>query len=400
MKILLVCYEYPPVGGGGGVGASQYAEAWAAQGHDVTVLTSRTSSLPSRGVIGGVEVVRVPTVGKPDRVTSTIVSMASYLVSGFFYVLRHRPSLDGVQVVNTHFSLPTGPLGLFVGRLLGVPQVLTIIGGDIYDPAKRSSPHRSRLLRVLNRYIIRSAHRVIAISSDTEQRARRHYGIRRPVRVINYGFKPLPEPDEPPALPTLPDPGSGARPYRLISVGRLVERKGFKYLIRALAFLPARVQLLLVGDGPLEQELRRMARECGVQDRVAWLGYQPRDRIYGYLKQSDCYVLSSLHEGLGIVVQEAMFAGLPVVATNNGGQVDLIRERRNGLLVEPEDPEALAGAIEEIRNDRALAESMRRNNLTDIETYDVAQKGGEYLTVFEEATRGTGDGTGTERAAL
>lgn len=74
-------------------------------------------------------------------------------------------------------------------------------------------------------------------------------------------------------------------------------------------------------------------------------------------------MLSSRHEGLGIVVQEAMDAGLPIVATNEGGQVDLIQEGRNGILVKPEEPRALADAVCQMRDNPALADSMSRNNL-------------------------------------
>lgn len=389
MRILLVCYEYPPIGGGGGVGAKQYAKAWASNGHEVTVLTSGTSRVSRVCDESGVRVVRVATVGKPDRATSSMLSMVSYLVVGAFHLFVNQRTLTDLDIVNTHFSLPTGPLGLLAARILGVPQVLTIIGGDIYDPARKNSPHRSGVLRMVNRYLIAAADRVIAISSDTEKRARQHYGVERPIRVINYGFEPLKKPEEAPRVSDMVGRDLSeeelGKLFHLISVGRLVARKGFAYLIRALAQLPKEVRLLLVGDGPLEEELRHVAIEAGVEDRIRWLGYQPREMVYGYLKLADCFVLASLHEGLGIVVQEAMYAGLPIVATNNGGQVDLVEAPRNGLLVEPERPGALAVAIESIRTDPALAKAMGRNNREDILEYDVVNKSEEYLQVFRDA---------------
>jgi len=377
----MLCYEYPPLGGGGGIGVRQYAEAWAAKGHRVAVLTGGAEGLPARETREGVEIVRVTTLGRKDRATATNLAMLTYNLSGLLHVLAHRRRLREFDVLNTHFSIPTGPLGWAAARLLGRPQVLTIIGGDIYDPTKRSSPHRSRVLRRVNAWIIDAADRVVAISSDTRARAERHYRIRSPIQVIIYGFTPAVGPREGRGPVDLP---SAEGRFRLISVGRLVERKGFDHLIRALARLPDEVELLLVGDGPLEAELKTLSRAEGVEERVRFLGFQTREAIHALLRRADCYVLSSLHEGLGIVVQEAMDAGLPVVATDNGGQVDLIRSPRNGLLVPPGDPVALAEAIRAVRDDPALADSMRRNNLADIRELNMESNSERYLDLFRE----------------
>jgi glycosyltransferase involved in cell wall biosynthesis len=376
LAILLLCYEYPPIGGGGGVGARQYAEAWAAHGHRVTVLTSHAPGLARREVVNGVEVVRVATWGKKDRATSTVLSMAAYVATGAVHLLRHRAAFRHIDVLNTHFAVPTGPLGWFAGRLLGRPNVLTIIGGDIFDPTKKSSPHRHLPLRLLNSFLMSRAGRVVAISSDTRARAEQYYRVRRPIQVVNYAFQP------PAGTVTAPPLPAGR--YHLISVGRLVGRKGFSFLIRALPLLPPDVHLLLVGDGPLEGELRTLVAEIGVADRVTFLGYRSTEEVHGWLRRADCYVLSSLHEGLGIVVQEAMYAGLPIVATDEGGQVDLIRPERNGLLVKPGSAEQLAAAVERLYRDRELGRTMGRHNREDIEECFTGPNSERYVRMFRE----------------
>lgn len=379
LRILVLCYEYPPIGGGGGVGAQQYAEAWAQAGHQVTVLTSRDKGLPRRENVRGVDVIRVAAVGKKNRATATNLSMLCYLVSGTAYLLSHIRELRKTEVINTHFSIPTGPLGMAAKTLLSAPNVLTIIGGDIYDPTKRGSPHRSAILRFCNSAIINSASSVVAISSDTKRRAEEHYKVRKEIEVINYGFNP---PER--TVPDRSSLGLSNGTYYLIAVGRLVKRKGFDYLIAAMKDLPDDIHLLLIGDGPLEPELRDAATKAGGGGRVSFLGYQARERIWEYLQAADCFVLSSHHEGLGIVVQEAMCAGLPVVATNNGGQVDLIRDGRNGILVDPMDSRALAAAILTLYSDRDLAAEMGRNNEEDIKRCFMAANREEYIRIFRE----------------
>jgi glycosyltransferase involved in cell wall biosynthesis len=382
MKILLICYEYPPIGGGGGVGAQQYAEAWVESGHQVTVLTSQASGLARQETVAGVTIIRVLTIGRTNRYTSSLLSMFCYNITALLYVVLHRRELRAFHVMNTHFSIPTGPMACAAARILGLPNVLTVIGGDIYDPCKKLSPHRHAIFRLLNRWIINSADHVIAISSDTKRRVEQYYCVRRPMRVVNYGFKPL-------ASAIKPNGNSLAthNKFFLIAIGRLVRRKAFDTLISAMKHLPVDVELLLVGDGPLKESLRKLAAQSGVSDRVHMLGYQPRTEIHRLLRNSHCFVLSSIHEGLGIVVQEAMDAGLPVVATNNGGQVDLIKEGRNGLLVEPNDEQALAKAIRMIYSDRSLAETMARNNLADIRSLYMDTNSQVYVEAFQDVLR-------------
>lgn len=377
LTILVLCYEYPPIGGGGGVGAQQYAEAWAAAGHRVTVLTSWDKGLRRCERARGVDVVRVLAFGKKSRATASNLSMLCYLVFGFLHILLRLGRFRRFDVINTHFAIPTGPLGVVARRLLAAPNLLTIIGGDIYDPTKASSPHRSAVLRRVNSFVINDAECVVAISSDTKRRAEQYYEIRQPIQVINYGFLPM---EISPV--TRAEVGLQEDLYYLVSVGRLVERKGFDHLLHAMADLPEEFHLLIIGDGPLEESLRQTAARIGVADRVRLLGYLPRERIWAHLRVADCYVLSSIHEGLGIVVQEAMYAGLPIVSTDDGGQVDLIKEGRNGLLVKPADVAGLVQAIQRLNAEPELARAMGANNREDLKRLYMSVNAEEYMELF------------------
>jgi len=382
MNILMFCYEYPPIGGGGGVGAQQYAQAFVRKGHRVTMITSRAKGLPAREDVRGVEVIRVMAPGRKDRATATFVSMLAYNVFGLIYLIARLRTLKKYNVINTHFSIPTGPLSHFASWLLGIPNVLTIIGGDIYDPSKRFSPHRWRLFRMINRKLINEADRVVAISTDTKKRAEEYYQIERPIQVIIHGFSP--QLIEEVAAPPM---SLASGHFHLVALGRLVPRKGFEYLLRAMAQLPEDVEVWIIGDGPLYGPLTQLAKELGVAARAHILGYQSRANIDYYLKHSNVFVLSSLHEGLGIVVQEAMYAGLPVVATDHGGQVDLIYPRRNGLLVPIENSLALAKAIRQLRHQPELAGAMAEHNREDIAKLYIDVNCRQYLELFDELTR-------------
>jgi glycosyltransferase involved in cell wall biosynthesis len=140
------------------------------------------------------------------------------------------------------------------------------------------------------------------------------------------------------------------------AVGRLVERKGFKYLIDAMPLLLRKrpnLTLAIVGEGPLKESLQRQAASLGLADKVRFLGFR-RDLRY-VLQAIDVFALPSLKEGLPITLLIVMAEGRPVVASAVDGVPTFVHHDRTGLLVPPKDPEKLAEAIARLLDDRSLA---------------------------------------------
>jgi glycosyltransferase involved in cell wall biosynthesis len=146
-------------------------------------------------------------------------------------------------------------------------------------------------------------------------------------------------------------------PSRMVLIGtvaRLVERKGIDVLLRALARVRHghRVHLLVVGDGPLGEELHALAHELGVESLVSWLSFQP-DPIK-CLRAMDVFALPSRLEGSPNAILEAMAMGLPIVSTMIGGVIDLLEEGKTGFLIPPDDPDALAVALDRLLGNESL----------------------------------------------
>jgi len=141
-------------------------------------------------------------------------------------------------------------------------------------------------------------------------------------------------------------------PPRLLAMGRLHRNKGFDVAIRALALLPG-AHLAIAGEGPERAALAALAREAGVAERVAFLGW--RSDVGALLAAADVFVCSSRHEPLGNIVLEAWSAARPVVAAAAEGPRELIADGETGLLVPPDAPEALAAAIGALLADPARA---------------------------------------------
>ncbi|HSR43151.1 MAG TPA: glycosyltransferase family 4 protein, partial [Longimicrobiales bacterium] len=169
MRILMYDYEYPPVGGGGGVSHHVLAAELALR-HQVVVVTSAFRDLPRREVVEGVEVHRVPVLGRTDRTVASLPSLLTFPAAAWAHAVR---ALRGrrFDVVNSHFAVPTGPASLPVARRMGIPHVQTIHGGDVFDPSKRLSPHRLPLVRGTVARVLRSSAAVVAQSTDTRDKA-------------------------------------------------------------------------------------------------------------------------------------------------------------------------------------------------------------------------------------
>jgi glycosyltransferase involved in cell wall biosynthesis len=259
-----------------------------------------------------------------------------------------------------------------------IPVTTSVYGGDVYDPSKNTSPHRFFFTRKLISWLLNSSDAIIAESGNIKELTEKYYQPKAKVEVIPVGFMV-------PAFAPVSREELGLRPddFLIISIGRLVKRKGFDVAIQALAALPdQKMKYLIIGDGPEEQVLKALAKDLGVQDRVLFLGFQPEDKKYQYLAVADIYLLSSLHEGFGICLMEAMYSGLPIVSTDNGGQTDLLDDGRNALLAPAGDPGALAAKIKALVADYDARLRMRADNKKDIDKYSIKNVAGEYLSVL------------------
>jgi colanic acid/amylovoran biosynthesis glycosyltransferase len=156
-------------------------------------------------------------------------------------------------------------------------------------------------------------------------------------------------------------------PPLIVAVGRLIAKKGFADLIRASGLLVERgrlVQCEIIGEGPLEDELRAQIDQLNLQDRVALSGAKPQREVRQRLAAASVFVLPSVVDAEGgmdnlpTVIMEAMATGLPVISTGIGGIPEMVVQNETGFLVRPGDAGALAGAIEKVIDDRLLAQRL------------------------------------------
>ncbi len=380
MRLLLLCHEYPPAGGGAGWAAHQIARHLSAQGHAVTLLTARHARRPQPS---GDLPYRLVEVGRVQRSASggSAGAWLDFMRAGSRTALALADAARPDAAL-AFLTLPAGAGAAALRARRGVPFVVSLRGGDV--PGFFPQEYR--------RYHLATAWAIRAIWRRAAALAANSVGLRalalragaRAVETIPNGvdldlFRPRPEG---------PDPG----PVTVLSVGRFAPQKNNAGLLRAAAEAARKVarpfRLELVGDGPERESLAALAAGLGLADRVAFLPWQPREALVGKYQGAHLFALASYEEGMPNVVLEAMASGLPILGTRIGGTDELVADGENGLLVPPGDEAALAGALAALVEDDGLRARMGARSLARARARGWDGAARAYLALLQAAAGG------------
>ncbi len=371
LRLLMLNYEYPPIGGGAGRAHENLLRQYAGRADlEVDVLTSG----PTPGFVLEhlAENVRLHKVGL--RKAKLHFWRKREVVGWLFKAyVRYRRMLrrQRYDLVHAFFGFPSGWLCYRTRRRL--PYVISLRGSDVPGYNERLGLDY-RLLAPLFRRIWDSASAVVANSEglrrlSQEFRPGLEIGV-IPNGVDTVGFRPA-EDLRPHA------------PLRLLAVCRLIVRKRIDLLVDAVARLDRRgvsVHLNIAGEGNLEKDLRCQAARLGVQDRVTFMGLVPAARIAEVYRDNDVFVMSSEHEGMSNAMLEAMASGLPVVTTACEGVEELIDG--NGVVVPSADAASLADGIEAVAADPSGYLAMRQASLRRAASFSWGTVAEAYLGLY------------------
>jgi phosphatidylinositol alpha-1,6-mannosyltransferase len=351
---VLLTSDFPPSRGGIQRYIERLAEHLQASGAQVTVVAPAAAGSAGSDAGRPYRVVRVPCRGR--------ISGVLCLLGGLLFArLKAR---DEISLASSWF--PAGVAAALLPRALRGRLAVLAHGTEL---ASRGKGVRVALMR----WVFRRADVLIANSYFTARRVRAA-GVDNAINVAYCGVDPAAERRLPAGEPTI------------LSVGRLIARKGFDRTIEAVALLGSRFPTLryeLVGDGPDRARLESLARECGVSDRVHFLGEIDDAALRSTYARAWCFAMPSRIdgdevEGFGIVYLEAAMAGLPVVAGRGCGAAEAVLENVTGVLVDPHDSQAIATALDRLLADpehaRSLGEAGRARALADFTWQHTARK--------------------------
>ncbi len=375
MKILVLCYEYPPIGGGGGRVAQGLAEKLVERGHQVRVITAGLGWKSKWQSLYGVDVYRAGS-GRRRPDACTVPEMALYLLTGFLPAL-FQSLLWKPDVIHAHFAMPTGVLAWAVGTLTRRPYVITAHLGDVPGGVPEQTDSLFRLVGPLARCVWRSAAGATAVSSFVRDLAVQAY--RRPVALIRNGVD---------LTDASPPPTRVQRERHFVFLGRFNAQKNPGFLLpvfAALRELPWR--LTMIGDGPLMPEFRAALQQQEMEDRVHCTGWLHATEVDDILRQADVLCMPSLSEGMPVAAVEALRRGLAIVASDIPGVRDVVKDGANGYLAPVGDQKAF---IEKLRilctNDQTLL-AMRCDSCEKARDFEISSIVSQYEGELEKASR-------------
>lgn len=274
----------------------------------------------------------------------------------------------GVDVLHCH-GFKAGVVGRVGAILAGCPKVYTVHNSVL------SSFHgmRRTMLSKIEKALTRRTEGIVAVSNALKLELERECGIPGDKVTVIYNGISLP----------LVGKGQnvrrrlGIKPEAVVvgSVARLIPSKGIHYLLDAIPLIKnccENVCFMIVGDGPYERALKMRTEDLGIEDDVIFTGYVTP--VWDYLDAMDVFVLPSLSEGLSVSILEAMAMGKPVIASSVGGIPEIITHGKNGYLVPPGDPAALACAIICLIKNAHLRESLACKGRERVMTHFLVEK--------------------------
>lgn len=274
-----------------------------------------------------------------------------YIISGFFKCIKICRKFKP-DIIHAHWPFPHAYIALGAAKLFKIPLVLNFHGAELLLIRKK------KWVKPLLKFAISQAQAVFANSSFTASKI-------KALRNVDVEWSPYGTTLETGTWNAEPHAINGK--FKILFVGRHIERKGIRYLIEAAKYLPRdQFEIRIVGVGDLTEELKKLASESATPNsaEIIFTGKLSPEALASEYKTANVFTLPAIvdskgdTEGLGVVLIEAMELGLPIVASNVGGIPDVVIDGETGILVPEKDPEALASAYKRLAAEPGLIKQL------------------------------------------
>ncbi len=356
MHILLLNYEFPPLGGGAAPVTKELAIELGKKGHTFDLITMGFKGLPSEEKIGPIHVYRVP-CRRAKKELSTTIEMLSFIHPA----IRKATQLikeKKYDLIHTHFIIPTGIIAWRLSKKHNIPYIISTHGSDIpgYNPDRFQIIHK--IILPLWKKIIERSRGVITPSESLRQLILRSWK-KNPehIKTIPWGIK----------TPTLP---TTKKENIILFAGRLFERKGAHYLLKAIQNTNIHgYKVVIVGDGPMRQELEDLAQG---DSRVEFKGWIPREELWKLYARSKIFVFPSIQESFGMVIGESMAAGMTVITSNISAMPEVVGD--TGILVQPKSVEEIRTALLQLTSNQKMVRTLGKKAKKRLQTMFTMKK--------------------------
>jgi len=364
MRILILNYEFPPLGGGAGNATRYLLREFAKEKKiDFDLITSSIDKFTVEKFSSNITIHRLD-IGKNNRNLhcQKNIELIRYSVKAFFYA-KKLIKKNYYQLIHAFFGIPCG----YLAMKSGLPYIVSLRGSDVPFYNQRFSLVDRLLFRRLSRRVWHRARTVIANSDDLKKLAERTFD--GTISVIENGVDTKEFQSR--------TGRKRSKKIRLLSTGRLTVRKGYQYIIPALKGLPE-FELTLVGAGDFEAELRALAIENQVT--VNFVGNVEHRQIVKYLQEADIFILPSQNEGMSNSLLEAIACGLPIITTDTGGAKELVKN--NGMIIRKMSVSSIESALKRYLDNQKLITDQGRESRKIAEEIGWPTVAKKYIDIY------------------
>lgn len=310
-----------------------------------------------------------------------------FLVAAELFAIRKILKKERIDFIHAHWIVPQGFIAAIIKKLYKIHYIVTAHAGDVF-------PLKSGFLKFFGKVALNNCNYCTVNSNATRKSVLSVLNIKNvsiiPMGVDLGGFSPKKKDD------------SIRKRYHIkypfiLSVGRLAEKKGIPYLVKAIPYVIDKLpnsKLMIIGDGPKKKEIINLVNKLSIKDHVIFTGKIPNKELAKYYASCDIFVLPSIitkkgdTEGLGVVLLEALASGSAVIGSNVGGIPDIIKDRKTGLLTEQKNPEDIAKKIVYMVNHKKKREDFVRNGQKLIKKrFSWSVVADEFFKVYEEVVK-------------
>lgn len=350
MRIAITIPLFPPRWlAGTEIATYNIAKHLARRGYEVHVITALDKGLPKESMEEGFYVHRI--FWRKIRFAGVI----SFWTKVFLVLRKVNP--DMIHVQSIEMCIPA----FIAKKLMKKPYVVWGQGSDVYLPGK--------FIKSISKLVLKNANTVIALTDDMKKEMQKICS--RDVSVIPNGidlssFEDLSRKEARSKLQIKDDEKV------ILFVGTLRPVKGIRYLIEAMRLIKDKnesTKLFLVGDGEEREYLKNLVKGLILEECVRFIGKLPNEKVPECMVASDVFVLPSLSEGFPVVILEAMASGLPIISTKVTGLLEIVKDGKNGILVESKSPDEIAEKVLLILGDDELREKISENNREEAKRY-------------------------------
>lgn len=352
--------------------AQDLCSGFARLGHSVSIVTAFYKGLPKNEIQDGVNIFRVRSMRSMPYKASAI-TMAAYVFKGWMkarqLILKQRPDL-----IHVHFAVPAGWIAYLLWREFKIPYIITSHLGDVPGGVPGKTGRWFRWVFPLTPPVWENAARVVAVSEFTRNLVLKKYPVN--VDVIHNGIQLKDTPRENIRV---------GDPPIIVFAGRFMQQKDPVQIIRTLAKIKdLSWRCILVGDGPLKEQLKSTIEANHLAERVQLTGWISPDQVRELFAGSDILFMPSSSEGLPVVGLQGLAAGLAFLVSDIGGFIDLVEDASNGYRLPPGDHPGWAEKLRElISNSNALI-SLKKSSLEKAKNFDINHIINLYNEVFEQ----------------